>query len=304
MKKLSLCFLSCILLSCKTGKMPVPQYQNKPISALFDKEGHRGCRGLMPENTIPGFLTAIDLAVTTLEMDVQISKDSQVVVSHDPYFNSAFTTRPDGGFITQEEGKNLVLFQMPYSEIKRYDVGMKQNPAFPHQKTVPAHKPLLSSVFDSVIYYMRTMRRPPILYNIEIKSNPQSDGIYHPDPVTFADLVMSVIKNKIDERYITIQSFDNRPLQYLHKIYPDLRLSLLIEKSDKRSLSQQLADLGFVPTVYSPEFTIVTPELIHECHEKGIEIIPWTVNEKSEIDKLKREGVDGIISDYPNLFNE
>src|SRR3954466_16098541 len=89
----------------------------------FDKEGHRGCRGLMPENTIPAFLKALDLGVTTLEMDVVISKDLQVVVSHEPYFNSAFSIAPDGVPVDKKEQKNLVLYQMNYADIKRYDVG-------------------------------------------------------------------------------------------------------------------------------------------------------------------------------------
>lgn len=302
MKKLFLCLFPVILFGCKTVKTNL--VSNKSISDNFNKEGHRGCRGLMPENTIPAFLTAIDLGVTTLEMDVVISKDSQVVVSHDPYFNPAFTTKPNGGFLTEKEGKSLILFQMPYSEIVKYDVGMKQNPAFPQQKTVPAVKPLLSQVIDSVIYYMRTMRRPPIKYNIEIKSNPEKDGIYNPEPATFVDLVVKEIKGRVLEQFFNIQSFDIRPLQYLHNNYPEIKLALLIEKDDRRNLNQQLKDLGFVPQIYSPEYTTVTPEMIKECHDKGMEIIPWTVNEKSEIDRLKSQGVDGIISDYPNLFNE
>lgn len=302
MKKMFLGLMPLLFLACWSSH--VNRVTNHRLSGDFNKEGHRGCRGLMPENTIPAFLTAVDLAVTTLELDVVISKDSQVVVSHDPYFNPAFSTKPGGGFLTAEEGASLILFQMPYEEIKKYDVGMKRNPAFPQQKILPAVKPLLSEVFDSVTYHMRTMRRPPVLYNIEIKSNPKKDGIYQPDPATFVELVMNVIKERSMERYVTIQSFDIRPLQYLNAHYPDIKLALLIEKNDPRSLNQQLKDLGFNPQIYSPEHTLVDPALIKACHDKGMEIIPWTVNEKAVIERLKAEGVDGIITDYPNLFNE
>src|SRR5262249_50434658 len=99
-----------------------------------------------------------------------------------------------------------------------------------------------------------------------------------------------------------IQSFDFRTLQYLHQKYPSIKTSMLIEAFDKRSLSEQIEALGFIPTVYSPDYSLVNDQLIKECHKQNIRIIPWTVNDKSEIDRLKKLGVDGIITDYPDLF--
>ena len=119
----------------------------------FDKEGHRGCRGLMPENTIPAFIKAVDLNVTTLEMDAMITKDKKVIISHDPYFNHDITTKPDGSYLNPAEEKSYTLYNMNYEDVLKYDVGMKPNPHFPQQQKLPAVKPLLSSVIDSVEAY-------------------------------------------------------------------------------------------------------------------------------------------------------
>lgn len=267
----------------------------------FDKQGHRGCRGLMPENTVAAMMHAIPY-VTTLEMDVVITKDKKVVLSHEPFFNTDITTKPDGSFVKPEEEKSLNIFQMNYDEVKKYDVGLKPHPRFPKQQKMAAYKPLLSDVFDSVKQYMMTAKRPPLFYNIETKSQPASDNIFHPAPGEFVDLLMQVIKEKDMEEMVIIQSFDFRTLQYLHKNYPSVKTAMLVEANDKRSFRKQLDDLGFTPSIHSPAYQIVTENLIKECHEKNIRIIPWTVNDKKQIEKLKSMGVDGIISDYPDLF--
>lgn len=179
-------------LSCQTNRLQTSL--NKPLTDRFDKQGHLGCMGLMPENTIPGFLNAIDLGVTTLEMNVVISKDQKVVVSHDPYFNYLITSKPDGSYLSKSEGKAMRLYQMNYEEIINYDVGLKPHPNFPQQQNIKAIKPLLTAVVDSVVYQMRTMRRPPVWYNIEIKSNARGDDIYHPKPSEFVELVRPTLR--------------------------------------------------------------------------------------------------------------
>jgi glycerophosphoryl diester phosphodiesterase len=151
---------------------------------------------------------------------------------------------------------------------------------------------------------MMTSKRPFPFYNIEIKSLPEGDNIYHPQPGEFVELVMAVIKENQMEEQVIIQSFDFRSLQYLHQHYPAIKTALLIEADNKSSFRKQIKDIGFNPTIYSPNFLLVTPELIKECHDLNMKIIPWTVNEKDKIEELTKMGVDGIITDYPNLFNE
>ncbi len=272
------------------------------VQGDFDKQGHRGCRGLMPENTIPAMLHALGLGVSTLEMDVVITQDKKVILSHEPFFNHEITTKPDGSFVDEKEEKNINIYRMNYDEVKTYDVGMKPHPRFPKQQKIKAYKPLLSDVIDAVNKDMMTRRRPFPYYNIETKTKPATDNAYHPGPAEFVDLLMAVIKEKQLEDHVIIQSFDFRTLQYLHLHYPAINTALLIEDFDRRGLDAQLKALGFTPTIYSPAYQLVNEELVKKCHEQKIKIIPWTVNDREKIDKLKKMGVNGIITDYPDMF--
>ncbi len=272
-------------------------------SIPFDKQGHRGCRGLMPENTIPAMLRAVDLGVTTLEMDVVISKDLQVVLSHDLRFNSEISTDPEGKSISSSEEKKYVLYQMDYAEIRRWDVGMKPSFRFPRQQKMRAYKPLLEELIDSVEGYIKAKGLKPVQYNIETKCNPSGDDLLHPAPEEFTDLLMEVINKKNIGKRTIVQSFDERTLRVVHKKYPGIRTAYLIEGTEKNTIEQNLEKLGFQPDIYSPEFRLVTPEMVNYCKSKGIKLIVWTVNDLEQIKKQKQMGVDGIISDYPDLFN-
>ncbi|MBE7169157.1 MAG: glycerophosphodiester phosphodiesterase [Williamsia sp.] len=269
--------------------------QNKVI-----REGHRGGRGLMPENTIAAMKKALDLGVQVLELDVVISKDKQVVVSHDTYMSAAFALKPSGQPVSAEEEKTILLYGMPYAEIKKYDVGSRHNQAFARQQNFPAYKPLLSELIDSVELYAKQKGLPPPEYNIEIKSEPQTDNTHHPQPQEFSDLVIGVCQSKHITGRMVIQSFDKRPLQLLHRQHPDIVLSYLT--ANTKTPAENLQELGFMPGWYSPAYKTVNPETVRFCHEKGVKVVPWTVNTKPEIDALAAMGVDAIISDYPDLF--
>jgi glycerophosphoryl diester phosphodiesterase len=267
----------------------------------FDVEGHRGSRGLMPENTIPAMYKAIDLGVTTLEMDAVITKDKQIVLSHEPFFNHEISTKPDGSEVSQEEEKSLNIYQMNYQEVRKFDVGKKTHPRFPRQQKMEVSKPLLSDVIDSVESYCKQKRLRAPDYNIETKSLPITDGTYHPSPQEFVELLVKLTREKGIQQRMIIQSFDFRTLQYVHQKYPFIKTAMLIEDFDKRTLEQQIKDLGFTPTIYSPDYSLVNGALIEKCHELKMKIIPWTVNDKATIERLRGMGVDGIITDYPDL---
>ncbi|MEJ7611740.1 MAG: glycerophosphodiester phosphodiesterase family protein [Ferruginibacter sp.] len=290
--------VSTLLFSaCKSSKMSTG---NTPV--LFDKQGHRGARGLMPENTIPAMYKAIDLGVTTLEMDIVFTADNIAILSHEPFFNEVITTYPQTAFLNEKEPKLFNIYKMDFASTQNFDVGMKTHPDFPRQQKLKVTKPSLAALIDSVEAYTAVKGLPKVFYNIETKTNPETDKIFHPAPAAFTDMLMKVIKAKNIEDRVIIQSFDMRTLQYLHKKYPSVKTALLTEAENKSSFRKQLNDLGFNPTIYSPEHTLVTANLIAECHEKNIRIIPWTVNDKKRIASLKKMGVDGIITDYPNLF--
>lgn len=260
-----------------------------------DIQGHRGCRGLMPENTMPAFLKAVELGVNTLELDVVISADGQVVVSHEPWLNEKICLGPQGQAISN--GKAFNLYKMSYAEIAQCDCGSLGNAKFPQQAKLPAHKPLLSAVIDSVesLAQMRGMK--PLAYNIEVKCKTDHDNIFHPTPEIFAQAVAKVVREHGVADRTFIQAFDPRPLQALQGEH-DLRLILLIDNA--RSMEDNLAELGFTPYGYSPNYLMVTKKLIKKAHSLGIRVIPWTVNSPKAMQKLIRFGVDGIITDYPD----
>jgi glycerophosphoryl diester phosphodiesterase len=292
-----------IINACHSSKeISSARYTSMPMPA-FNKEGHRGTRGLMPENTLPAMYKAVDLGVNTVEMDVVFSKDRKIVISHDLYFNPDITTTPEGKELDKKEAPKTLLYNMVYDSIKKYDVGLKYYPEFPKQQKMRAYKPLLEELIDSTNWYASS-KGAKVLFNIELKTSPANDGTKHPPVEEFVDEVMKVVKEKNISKQSYLQSFDFRPLQIIHKKYPGIVTAVLISDKDKRNFEQQMNELGYTPEMYSPQYSVVTPELINECHKRKMKIIPWTVNSVEEMKKLKEMGVDGIITDYPDYFSQ
>jgi len=268
----------------------------------LDYQAHRGGRGLMPENTIAAMLAVMDnKKVSTLEMDLAITKDKQVVVSHDPILNPLITTKPDGTYIKANELNKNIIYQMDYVALEKYDVGLKIHPGFTGQKKLAASIPTLSSLIDSVETKSKTIGRK-MNYNIEIKSVDGKDIIEHPAPDEFVELVVNILQNKNILNRTSIQSFDLRPLRVLHEKYPSIKTSYLVFGAESANAEKQIALLGFKPTIYSPEYKYVNKAMVDYCHQKNIQVIPWTVNTKEEVNALIELKVDGIITDYPNLY--
>lgn len=268
------------------------------ISKELDIQGHRGARGLFPENTVTAFTEAVKLGVNTLEMDVVVSNDSQLVVSHEAWMNDAFCTHPDGRAVEKDSAMSYNLYKMNYSEIAGFDCGKRGNANFPLQKAIPEHKPLLSEVITKVEAYIKENKLPSVAYNIETKSEPANDGIYNPDPATFVRLLYSELKKQNILEHVIIQSFDVRTLQELHKVDSSVKTALLVENT--KDYETELNKLGFSPSIYSPDFHLINDTLVKALHEKNIQLIPWTVNEPTDMKTLADKGVDGIITDYPD----
>ena len=283
----------------------------------FDVQGHRGARGLMPENTIPAFKMALDSGVTTIELDLAVTKDGQLVVSHEPWMNAAICTNPNGESINPKKEMAFNLYKMTYAEISQWDCGSKDYPVYPEQKKLKVSKPLLKDVIEAVEDHIKSYSRYEVDYNIEIKSDPRGDNLFHPAPKEFSDLVVGTLSQYLPMARVIIQSFDFRVLQYIHKYYPNVRIAVLVE--NEKSIDTNLKNLGFVPEVYSPEWKLLTAERVKYLHSKKpslvrkengngkkngparmLRVIPWTVNEIADMKKLKAMGVDGLITDYPN----
>ena len=263
--------------------------------------GHQGARGIMPENTIPGMLKALDLGVNVLDMDVVVSKDQQVVLSHEPYFNHEISTLPNGKAITFKEEKKYNLFKMDYEEIRKFDVGTKVHRRFPGQAKMKAYKPLLAEVIDSVEAYVKLHKLRKPIYNIETAFIRKGDGEFQPDAAVIIELIMEIVKEKKLTKRVIIQSLDLRTLQYLHQAYPKIKTSLMVD--EKQDFEEGIEKLGFTPTYYSPYYVLVGKGLVDRCHDAGVKIIPWTVNSVKDLKYLLNLGVDGVVTDFPNIVN-
>ncbi len=264
---------------------------------MIDVQGHRGCRGLMPENSIPAFLKAMEIGVNTLELDVVISGDDRVIVSHEPYFSHVISKDALGRNISEEDEPNHNIYQMNLEDIQKYDCGTKIHPGFPEQLKIKTYKPTLDEVFQRVEQWIKDHQLENIKYNIEIKRNPDYDGVYHPAAEEFADLVLNIIREyNLNDRVI-IQSFDPESLEIVNRKAPDIRLAFLVEQGDYETNLQLLT---FKPEIYSPDFSLVTNELVQKVHANQMTIIPWTINDNDDIHKMLDMGIDGIISDYPD----
>ena len=187
---------------------------------------------------------------------------------------------------------------MTYAEIRKWDVGSLGNPAFPEQKQIKAYKPLLSEVFKDVDKFTKSRKLPLARYNIEIKVETDGDGKFQPPPAEFAALVLKEIKKaKMDSR-VKVQSFDVRALQEVRKLDTSMKVALLVGNKD--GIEKSIERLGFIPDSYSPHFSYLDKATIKFCRENGIKLVPWTVNEIADMEKMKAFGPDGIITDYPD----
>ena len=269
--------------------------QPKPV---IDVQAHRGGAGLMPENTIAAMKNALDLDVNTLEFDLHLSSDGQVVVSHDSYFHPRYSTRPDGTLIGEEDEKEY-LYTMPYDSIAKYDVGQRFVDRWPGQVKMEAVKPLASELIDFAEGYAKK----PVNYNIEIKSWPgEGEGTLWPEYHVFCDTCIPLLLSKNLGGRLIVQCFDTRALNYMHAKWPELTLSYLTEDYDGGDIEQLLKNLDFTPQWWSPESSVVTPENVAWCHSHAIGVVPWTVDDPAEMRRLVDCGVEAIISNYPDIL--
>ena len=287
MKHIKLSLLACLALCAACSP-----YKN------IDLQAHRGGAGLMPENTVSAMLNAIDLGVNTLEFDLHLSADKQVVVSHDPYFHPRYSTRPDGSLIQEDDPKEY-LYTMPYDSIVKYDVGLRPVERWPEQKKLAEVKPLAGELIDATEAYAAEKGCKPLNYNIEIKSWPgEGEGTLWPEYREFCDVCIPLLLSKnLGERLI-VQCFDVRALNYIRATWPEVILSYLTEEDP--DIETQLGLLDFTPEWWSPNYAGVTQENVAWCHERGIKVVPWTVDDPDEILRCAKCGADAIISNYPD----
>jgi glycerophosphoryl diester phosphodiesterase len=276
----------------------------KPVATPigFDWQGHRGCRGLLPENSIPAFLHALDYAdVTTLELDLAVSKDRKLIVSHEPWFNAAICRLPNGDSMASKSEEKHLIFSLTAEEIRSYDCGSWGNVRFPEQRKMPTYKPTFREVVEAV-RAKDPQRAKDIRWNIEIKSEPDWDGLRTPPIEEFAALVIAELRAFGLERQANVQSFDVRALEAMHRQAPDIQLAYLIENA--AGPRTNLDKLSFKPQIYSPYYLTISKKTVRICRENGMKLIPWTVNDTAAMRRLIKLGVDGIITDYPDRIRQ
>lgn len=258
---------------------------------MTDVQGHRGCRGYLPENTLPAFSKAIELGVHTLELDVGITRDGVVVAHHDRRLNPDVARGPDGQWV---KAPSPTIFSLSHNELQVYDVGRirpgsEYAQRFPHQKPIDGTRiPRLSSLFEMA-------GKTAVRFNIETKLLPT-----HPDetagPAEFAHALMNEVKKAGVERRTTIQSFDFRTLKIVEREAPGIETVYLTEK-DGWTLEGLMKDGA---RIWSPDFRALTKAIVDKAHSLGIRIVVWTVNEPADIRRMIEWRVDGVISDYPD----
>ncbi|WP_299128898.1 glycerophosphodiester phosphodiesterase family protein [uncultured Winogradskyella sp.] len=260
----------------------------------IDIQGHRGCRGLMPENSLPAFEKAIELGVTTLELDIVISKDLKVVVSHEPFINSEICVLDDTLQANTFNSRRYNMFQMTYEAIKAFDCGSKKNLRFLEQKKLKTHKPLLSDVFQLV-----TAKNSNVKFNIELKTEQEyAYGIYTPHPKAYVNIVLAEIIRCNMLHRVNLQSFDSAVLEEIKVQAPKMEVALLVDENE--TIKSRLEALSFTPEIISPYYKLLTPTKVKNYKALGFKVIPWTVNTKPDMLKMLDFKVDGIITDYPD----
>jgi glycerophosphoryl diester phosphodiesterase len=246
--------------------------------------GHRGARARLPENTLPGFEYAIEQGVDALEMDMAVTKDNVIVISHDPVLHGPVCTGPRD---------TAVIRELTLAEVRQWDCGAVPNPHFPMQKTVPGTRmPTLDDIFQLA-------GSGNFDFHIEAKSFP-GEPQYTPPPEEFSQMVLEKVRQYKLEPRVVLLSFDFRTLVAMRKLAPGIRLSALTE-TDPRDFGVIAKEAGNAEII-SPEFHLVTQERVEAAHSAGLQVVPWTANTPPDWDRLIQAKVDAIVTDDPSAL--
>lgn len=323
---LTFALAACALPGAPAPPIPVPSPTESGVAEgrAFDVEGHRGARGLKPENTLPAFETALDLGVTTLELDLHYTADGVVVIWHDDSI-SADKCRLDPAAVeplppdpdTTPESQRLIS-RLPFAQLQKYRCDRNPDPArFPEQDNSPTSLAgdryqiaSLAQLFDFVDAYAADEGKSAaqrenarqVQFNIETKRKPGNplaindsfDGV---NPGPFEEAIVSLVEERGLEERVIVQSFDHRSLWAVRRLNPAIRLAALTRGfADPEDYAAQGA------TIWSPRARDLTPALLEKAHAADLQVIPWTVNNPDDMRQLIAMGVDGLITDRPDVL--
>lgn len=262
----------------------------------IEVQGHRGCRGNLPENTLPAFEAALLAGVDVLEMDLAVTKDRVLVISHDPHINPEICLHGDGSKITNPP----LIHDLTLAEVKSFDCGSIKHPRFNNQTPIPGTKiPTLAEVF-ALVRTSKVNQAQTIGFNIETKITPDHPE-YTVQPEEFSELVVKAIQNSGFIHRITLQSFDPRTLIKAKALDRSIKTVLLVEDD-----ILDMVEMGKMVSAYaiSPDYNLLSQEMVKKLHAQGFKVIPWTINSRTDWDRAIAMGVDGIITDYPMALQE
>lgn len=288
-------------------------------AAAFDLQGHRGARGLAPENTLPAFERALTLGVSTLELDIGLTADGVVVIAHDPYLNPLITRDAAGQWLPGSKGP--LIRSLSFAQLQAYDVGRIQ-PGTPYASTFSNQQPVdgtrmptLAALFERV----KLLGATGVRFNIETKLNPEQPGDTA-SPEQMTEALIKVVRDAGMLAQVSIQSFDWRTLQIVQRLEPSIpTVYLSIQTANTNNISSgawtagfKIADHASVPAmvkaaggaVWSPNGGAVTQALVQQGQALGLKVIPWTINQVADMARLIGWGVDGLITDYPDRLRE
>lgn len=252
------------------------------INKKFEIHGHRGARGNLPENTLNAFSYAIENNIDVLELDTQMTKDGEIIIYHDKYINNIICN-----------GENYPIKQLTLKEIKNYDCGSKQNPDFPKQQIINDAKiPTLKELFELI---KNKYKLSSIKFNIEIKTSEIDDK--NEEIYEFCKKLIDLINNYQLKNRVIIQSFDIRALNTVKNMDKSITTSYLIEDGDIDQKIEIAKQFNF--QIISPDFKLLNNEVVNKIHKYNMKVLPWTVNNISDLKNMINYNVDGIISDYP-----
>ncbi len=255
----------------------------------FKISGHRGFRGLYPENSIIGFQKAIEIGADAIEFDVVVNKDSQLVVSHEPYIDPTYCISKGENIAANLKSNRI--FNMTQQEIENFDCGSKIHPKFKDQLKISVTKPLLQTVFDSVDFQDKT-----ILFEIKYK---YGDTLNYPSLETYTNIVLNEANASKYKSQIIFMSFDAAILNQIYQMDSTSKLVYLVYQP-KRNVLLFLEHLSFNPYALGLFYLTISKKKIQILNKKGIQTFAWTVNSEKKAQKLIKAGVDVLITDFPD----
>ncbi|MEO8855786.1 MAG: glycerophosphodiester phosphodiesterase [Burkholderiaceae bacterium] len=287
-------------------------------SQAFDLQSHRGTRGLRPENTLAAFQHALELGVTTLEMDIAITADGVPVISHEPALNPVLTRDASGQWI---KAPGPLIKTLTLAQLKTFDIG-RVDPSSPYGRQLTQQEPHDGERFPTLAEVFKLVKdygAEDVHFDMETKVFPDRPNATL-SPEAFVQTLLPVIRAAGMTQRVMIQSFDWRTLQLIHRLEPGMdTVYLTIETRSSNNVREPTWTAGMLwrdyastahmvkasgGTIWSPEFGVLDAASVKAAQQLGLKVIPWTVNNPGDMDRLIAWGVDGIISDYPDRLRE